>query len=136
MAGRAVIRAGLASSVLSGVPSTTHTLLRGGDVLEATQAAGAMVLPHASRPAQLAAAAPVHLALSFGWTAVLARIVPADRPLATRAAVGAAAGLAIAALDLGLIGRRIPPIRALAVGPQIADHLAFGAVAGAFLTDR
>jgi len=126
-------RAALAASVLSGGPSTAYAVLTGRDVLEATQAAGAMVAPRAARPVQLAAAAPVHLALSFGWTAVLARVVPADRPLAVRVAAGMAAGAAIAALDLGVIGRRIPPIRALPLAPQVADHLAFGAVAAAFL---
>jgi hypothetical protein len=56
-------------------------------------------------------------------------------------AVGLAGGAAIAALDLGLlahgpIGRRWPLIRALPVGPQVADHLAFGAIAGAVLRGR
>jgi hypothetical protein len=75
----------------------------------------------------------VHLALSFGWTAVLARVVPVQRSLTARVLVGMAAGAAIAALDLGVIGRRIAPVSALALGPQIADHLAFGAAAAAFL---
>jgi hypothetical protein len=56
-------------------------------------------------------------------------------------AVGAAAGAAIAALDLGLVvhgpaGRRWPLIRALPVWPQVADHVAFGAIAGAALRRR
>jgi hypothetical protein len=56
-------------------------------------------------------------------------------------AVGLAGGAAIAAVDLGLLahgplGRRWPLIRALPVGPQVADHLAFGAIAGAVLDLR
>jgi hypothetical protein len=52
-----------------------------------------------------------------------------------------AAGAAIAALDLGLLahgalGRRWPLIRALPIGPHVADHLAFGAVAGVVLARR
>jgi hypothetical protein len=43
------------------------------------------------------------------------------------------AGLAIAALDLGLVGRHRPLIRALPLLPQVADHVAFGAVAGTVL---
>ena len=43
---------------------------------------------------------------------------------------GALAGLAIAALDLGLVGRRFPRIAALPLLPQLADHAAFGAIAG------
>lgn len=126
-------RAALVASVVSGAPSTTYALLTGRDLLEATQAAGAMVAPRGSRAVQVVAAAPVHLALSFGWTAVLARVVPADRSLTARVAVGMAAGAAIAALDLGIIGRRIAPIRALPLAPQVADHLAFGAAAAAVL---
>jgi hypothetical protein len=44
-----------------------------------------------------------------------------------------AAGAAIAALDLGLVARRFPAIRALPQAPQWADHLMFGAVLGAVL---
>jgi branched-subunit amino acid ABC-type transport system permease component len=49
---------------------------------------------------------------------------------------GALAGAAIAALDLGLIGRYFPLIDALAFLPQLADHVAFGAVAGLVIARR
>jgi hypothetical protein len=49
---------------------------------------------------------------------------------------GVCAGAAIAALDLGLIGRRFARIRALPLAPQVADHLAFGAVVGVVLSAR
>jgi hypothetical protein len=52
------------------------------------------------------------------------------------AAAGVAAGLAIAALDLGVIGRRFPRIRALPLAPQIGDHLAYGAVAGTVIAKQ
>jgi hypothetical protein len=56
-------------------------------------------------------------------------------------AAGLLVGAGIAAVDLGLlahgpIGRRWPLVRALPVGPQVADHLAFGAIAGAVLGRR
>ena len=73
-----------------------------------------------------------HSALSIGWAAVLAGLLPRRHT----AAWGAAAGLGIAALDLGLVGRRLPAIRQLPVGPQVADHLAFGLVVGAVLAAR
>jgi len=92
-----------------------------------------MVLPDERRPVPLLlAAAPVHLALSLGWATAIALTAPRGRELAH----GIAAGAAIAAVDLGLIGRRFPRIRALPLGPQIADHLAFGAVVGAVLAVR
>ena len=43
---------------------------------------------------------------------------------------GALAGLAIGGLDLGIAARRVPAIAALPQVPQLADHVAFGAVAG------
>src|SRR4051812_32141674 len=84
-----VIEAGLAGAALSGIPSTLVTLLEGGDVLEAGRAAGKIVLPREERTAVLlAAAVPVHLALSLGWAAVIAAL-PRRTPL-----TGLAAGLA------------------------------------------
>ncbi len=50
--------------------------------------------------------------------------------------LAALAGLAIAALDLGVVGRRYPRIRALATMPQVLDHVAYGATVGAVLSRR
>jgi hypothetical protein len=55
----------------------------------------------------------------------LARVLPRKGPVM---AAGAAAGLAIAVLDLGVIGRRLPRIRALPKLPQVLDHVAYGVV--------
>jgi len=131
-----VVRDGLAAGVVaalpSGVPSTLHALLTGRDPLEATTAAGSVLRPRAERTAVLVAAAvPVHLALSLGWGVVLARTL--RRPTLAR---GIAAGLAIASLDLGVVGRRFPRVRALPLLPQLADHAAYGAVAAAMLRRR
>jgi hypothetical protein len=122
-----VLLAGLIAAAASGVPSTTWTLAHGGDVLEGARAAGTLLAPRArSTPALLAAAVPVHLGLSLGWAAVLAALLPRGRePL-----FGALAGLAIAALDLEVIGRRFPAIRALPQPPQWADHVAYGVAVG------
>ena len=124
-----ILVAGAAGATLAGLPSTAVTLARGEDVLEGARAAGAIVVPRARPAAQLAAAVPVHLALSFGWAAVLAATLPQGR----EPECGALAGLAIAALDLGVIGRRIPAIRALPQGRQWADHVAFGLAVGVTL---
>jgi hypothetical protein len=127
---RPVLRAGLLAAAASGIPSTTWTLARGGDVLEGARAAGTILLPRArSTPVLLAAAVPVHLALSLGWAAVLAAVLPRGRePL-----YGPLAGLAIAALDLEVVGRRFPAIRALPQPPQWADHVAYGFAVGVAL---
>ena len=127
------LAAGAVAAVLSGIPSTVHALATGRDPLEATLAAGSILLPEETRPERLlAAAVPVHLALSLGWSVVLAGVLP-RRP---SFAAGAAAGLAIAALDLGVAGRRFPRIRALPLGPQVADHVAYGIVVAAVLRSR
>lgn len=124
--------AGAAATLPSGLPSTLHALFTGRDPLEATTAAGSILLPREERTLVLVAAAmPVHLALALGWGVVLARML--RRPTVPR---GIAAGLAIAALDLGLVGRRFPRVRALPLLPQLADHAAYGAAAAAVLRRR
>ncbi len=125
------LRAGVWGAALSGAPSTLHALATGRDPLEAALAAGSIILPRESRRGWLlAAAVPVHLGISLGWALALERVHVRG------ARQGALAGLAIAALDLGLIARRFPRVGALPLVPQLADHAAFGAVAGRLLASR
>jgi hypothetical protein len=125
--------AGSVAGVLSGAPSTLHALATGRDPLEASLAAGTLLLRDEQRPARLlAAASVVHAALSLGWAVVLAAVLPRRRTVLA----GAAAGLAIAALDLGLVGRRYERIRALAPVPQVLDHVAYGVTVGVVLARR
>lgn len=127
---RDVIRAAAIAGVVSGAPSTLHALLSGGDPLEASLAAGTLLLPGETRRGRLLlAAGAAHAGLCLGWARVLAWILPGRRTIPA----GAAAGLAIAGLDLGLVGRRFPRIRALPVLPQVADHVAFGVTVAAVL---
>ena len=127
------VEAGLAAAVVSGIPSTVYAVATGGDPLEATSAAGSLLLPGEQRVVPLfLAAGAVHLTVSLGWALVLARVLPRRHT----AAWGAAAGLGIAALDLGIVGRRLPRIRALPLGPQLVDHALYGAVVGAVLARR
>jgi len=60
----AFLYAWLLATLLSGIPSTAYALLTGGDAMEATRAAGAMV----GRPDSVLAAAAVHLAVSTFWS--------------------------------------------------------------------
>jgi hypothetical protein len=125
------VRAGAVAAVLSGAPSTLHAIATRRDPLEAALAAGSILLPEETRrPHLLAAAVPVHLALSLGWAVVL------DRAGVRTARAGAVAGLAIAVLDLGVVGSRFPRIRALPLLPQLADHVAYGAIAGSLIGRR
>jgi hypothetical protein len=119
------LRATAIAALVSGIPSTVHALLKHQDPLAATKAAGKLALPRETRtPHLLAAAIPTHLAISLTWGYAISRI---PNPSAAR---GAAAGLAIAALDLHLPGKRLAPVRQLQRGPQLADHVVFGATIG------
>jgi hypothetical protein len=128
---RVGLRAGAVAAVLSGAPSTVHALATGRSPVEATRAAGTLLLPDDAAPAGLAAAGVLaHGAISLGWGVVLAAVLPRRRTVVW----GALAGLAIAGLDLGVLGRRWPRIRALPTVPQVADHVAFGALVGAVVS--
>jgi hypothetical protein len=123
-----VLRAAAWAAALSGAPSTLHALATGRDPLAAALAAGSVLLPgETDRRLLLAVACPVHLALSLGWTVAL------DRAGVRSARAGLAAGLAIAALDLGVGARLFPRVRALPLAGQLADHALFGAIAARLL---
>jgi hypothetical protein len=125
--------AGAVAYVLSGVPSTLHALRHHANPLEASLAAGTLIFPREERMSRLLPAALVaHGAMSFGWAVVLSAVVPRRRELAG----SVAGGLAIAALDLGVVGRRFPRIRALPLAPQVLDHVAYGATVGCVLRRR
>ena len=129
----AAVTAGAAGAIVGGLPSTAWALLAGRDPLEATLAAGSVLLPGETRRSRLlTAAVPVHLTFSFGWAFVLERVLPRGRELSG----GAAAGLTIAALDLGLARRVFPRVRALPLLPQLADHFAYGLTVGFVLSRR
>jgi len=125
-----VLAAGIAGAVVSGFPSTLWTLAERGDPLEGGRALGQVLLPREERTlVLLVAGAPVHLALSLGWAGVLGAVLPPRAEPLT----GALGGVAIAALDLAVLGRFFPPIHALPQGRQWADHVAFGLSVGVVL---
>jgi hypothetical protein len=125
--------AGACAALLSGIPSTLYVWWTGQDVMEATRAAGAMLISVESSDTRLFwSAAVVHAVVSMFWATVLAWVLPRKRTLVW--ALVASAGIAV--LDLRVIGRVFPEIHALAFWPQFADHLAYGAVVGAVLQWR
>ena len=121
------MRAGFLAAVFGGVPSTVYALARGDDPFESTRAIGSMVTSSTDDSTLLLAAVPIHLGISLGWAAVIAGVLPARR----RLLLGALIGVGIAMLDLGILGRSFPRIRALALGPQVADHVAFAMIVAA-----
>jgi hypothetical protein len=128
------IAAAAAAALLSGIPSTLYAWWTGADPMEATRAAGAMLIPAGSGGRALfLAAALVHGALSLFWALLFAWLLPRRHTVAW----AIAASGAIALLDLRIIARVFfPEVYALAFWPQLADHLAFGASAGAVLAWR
>lgn len=130
---RDIVLAGAVGGVVGSVPSTLHSLVSRRPLLEPAMAAGTLLFPRERRPiVLLSAAVPVHAVISVGWAGALAMALPPRRTVA----VAGAAGLAIAALDLGLVGRRHPRIRALPGVPQIADHVAYALAVGWVLRQR
>lgn len=126
---RDIAIAATGAGVLSGLPSTALSLITRRNVLDSTRAAGTLLPGRRDRPGLVAGAA-AHGVLSGFWTTVIATI-DAHRPL--RPVQGAMIGGLIAALDLGVIGRRYPAVRVLPQPSQWLDHLAFGALVVAIL---
>ena len=132
---RRVTEGTIAAALLSAAPSTLVSLLSHRaaipalrDLFAATRAAGTLVPP--GQPS-LGRGVVVHLAISAGCAELLARAMP------TRCSVlwGAGAGLVIGTVNVAVIGRRYPHIRALPLLPQLADNVAFGAIF-ALVADR
>ncbi|MBW2279781.1 MAG: hypothetical protein JRG76_07165 [Deltaproteobacteria bacterium] len=131
---RAVWVAGGLAGLVSGVPSTVYLLVTGGDLFASLDALVAMVTSRdLAMPYHVAVAAGVHFAVSFGWAAVLVALVPRRAPV-----LGAlAASVLIALVDLELIAPYFfAEVAALPFLPQLADHLAWGAVVGVVLRAR
>ncbi|MGI8335701.1 hypothetical protein ACRYCC_37610 [Actinomadura scrupuli] len=136
-AGAPVPLVGAVAALGSGLPSTVHALATGGDLLQATRAAATLVPGRPDRRGrdrrEVMLGVAVHLVVSAGWTVVLTAV---DRRRRLGLPGGITAGLLIAALDLEIIGRSRPAIRALPRLPQWLDHIAFGAIVGVLLGGR
>lgn len=132
---RRTMQAIAVAAMLSGGPSTLDAFRRHRDlravvvyVGEATRAAGTLLPPERRGVVRGALA---HAGISVICGNALARTLPERHS----ARWGAAAGLAIGLINVGVIGRRFPAIRALPLVPQLADNVAFGALF-ALVVDR
>jgi hypothetical protein len=133
---RRVIEATLLAATISGLPSTLHAAIKrrslraaANYVYDATRAVGTLVPP--SRPG-FGRGLVVHLAISMLCGETLARTLPRDHAVEW----GAAYGLVIGVINVGVIGRSFPAIRDLPLVPQIADNVMFGTVFAAALDRR
>jgi hypothetical protein len=123
-----MIQATVLAATLSGVPSTLHAFIEGRSlrsaaayVYDATCAAGTLVPPGRRG---FGRGITAHLVISVLCGEALARTLPRDHSPEW----GAAAGLLIGVVNVGVIGRTFPAIRALPLGPQLADNMMFGTV--------
>lgn len=121
-------RSVLIAGALSGIPSTLHALVTGRDPLEATRAAGTIVVDDHDDRGLLVAGVMVHGVLTLAWTAVSRPLVAGRRH---RVVAGAALGLLIGSVDLAIAEWRYPRVAQLPTLAQLADHAAFGALVGA-----
>jgi hypothetical protein len=133
---RGIVEATVLAATLSGVPSTLHAFIKGRGlrsaavyVYDATCAAGTLVPP--GRPG-FGRGVLVHVAISMLCGEGLARTLPVDHSVEW----GAAAGLMIGVVNVGVIGRWFPAIRGLPLVPQLVDNMTFGAVFAAMLDHR
>ena len=133
---RRVTEASLLAATLSGLPSTLHAVIKqrslrsaAVDAYDTTCAVGTLVPP--GRPG-FGRGAAAHLAISMLCGETLARTLPRDHS----AAWGAAAGLLIGVINVGVIGRSFPAISRLPLVPQLADNVMFGTVFAVALDRR
>jgi hypothetical protein len=133
---RRVMEATLLAATFSGLPSTLHATIKqrslrsaAGYIYDTTCAVGTLVPP--GRPG-FRRGLVVHLAISILCGEMLARTLPPDHS----AEWGAAAGLVIGVVNVGVIGRSFPAIRRLPLLPQLADNVMFGTVFAVALDRR
>jgi hypothetical protein len=130
---RRVLRAAALAGTLGGAPSSIHAVVTGRDLLASTRAAGELLVPaSSSRRLLLLAGVTSHGLLSLAWSAVLLAVLPRRHAVLA----GGLGGLSIAGLDLSLAPRLAPGVAALPRLPQVADHVAFGAIVGWVSTQR
>lgn len=132
---RRIMQATAAAALFSGAPSTLEALRRHReirpvvtDLRQATCAVGMLLPP--GRPGFIRGAI-IHLGISVICGEGLARTLPETHS----AGWGAGAGLTIGVINVGMIGRHFPQIRALPFVPQLADNVAFGVIF-ALIVDR
>jgi hypothetical protein len=132
---RRILEGAAVASLLSGAPSVA-TALAGGSVrsaleyaIDATRAVG--TLSPSGRPGFVRGAV-IHTAISVAAAELLGLTLPRERSIAW----GAVGGLLLGVVNVGVIARLFyPAIAELALGPQIADNIAFGVVFAA-VADR
>ena len=122
-----LLPAALVAGIFSGTPSTIHALVTRRSLRAAVTAAGELL----GRPGVVRGAI-AHSFLAIGWTSVLLVALPRRATVAWGAVAGAVIGVA----DLAIADRCFPAIAALPRLPQLADHIAFGALVGAVVTAR
>jgi hypothetical protein len=126
-----VTYAALIAGIFGGIPSTLLAYFTGKDILEATHAAGAMLIAADSSSTQLFMAATlVHGSLTFFWATVLTLCVPRKHAVSCSCILMILVGF----FNLSIIAPHFfPSVAALQFWPQMMDHAALGFCYGAIL---
>ena len=119
------------AAFLSGIPSTALAYFTGKDMLEATRAAGEMLVAADSSPLQLAmAATAVHGSLTIFWGSVLTLYVPRKHAISC----SCIAMILVGIFNLCVVAPRFfPSVAALQFWPQMMDHANLGLCYGIVL---
>lgn len=132
---RRVVEATVGAALLGGLPSTSYAVVRTGGALsgieyglDATTRIGVLVPPFRRG---LLRGLVAHALISVLAGGAMARLLPRRRSRLW----GAVGGLAMGWCNVRVIGRRIPAIAELPLGPQLVDNMAFG-IAFAVIADR
>jgi hypothetical protein len=124
---RRILEATVAAGLFGGAPSVAVALAQGGVSgawrygVDAIGAVGSLVPPGRR---SITAGIGAHSAISVAAGQVFGRFLPRRHSVLW----GAGAGVAMGLVGVGIIGRRYPAIRALSLGPQVADNVAFGII--------
>ena len=122
--------AALFAGLVGGIPSTLYAIASGGDWLESMNAVAAIVnAENLFIVWRVSVAAAIHFTISFVWASALLAILPHRRTLLWASASGAV----IAVIDLLILAPILfPEIATLSFRLQLADHVLWGVVVGAF----
>ena len=122
------------AAFLSGIPSTALAYFTGKDMMEATRAAGAMLIaPDSSTSSLVLAATVVHGTLTFFWASILTLFVPREHAVSYSCIVMILVGIVNLCIIAPLF---FPSVVALSFWPQMMDHAALGFCFGIVLRWR
>jgi len=119
-----IIAAGIIGILLSSIPSTIYYRVTSQNILEPFLSIGLIFIDLSHFYLLILISAALHFLISLFWSMVLKFIIPNKKQLL----FGMFTGIAIALIDLIIIGSHIPGIANLEFFPLLADHVLWGII--------